>query len=102
LIALLGNKLVVIGLLEIPFVSTMGERLLGQLENNPKLELIIVMLVFPLIMNIFQFWLTDQFIKDNRGYIGDEGYVNLMLPEDERGLLFDDENLIRAPSSDHL
>ena len=33
------------------------------LENYPKVELVLVMFVIPLIMNCFQFWVQDSFLK---------------------------------------
>lgn len=34
-------------------------------HDNPQLELVIVMIIIPTILNILQFWVTDTFLKSN-------------------------------------
>ena len=36
------------------------------LENYPRVELVLVMFVIPLIMNCFQFWVQDNFLKEKK------------------------------------
>jgi magnesium-transporting ATPase (P-type) len=44
--------------------QSLGIFLLQQFKGNPKLKLIFVMIVFPLIFNTLQFWITDNFIQE--------------------------------------
>ncbi len=46
-----------------PVLFDIGEWLLGWTLYNAKLQVVFVMLIFPLVMNILQFWLVDQVIK---------------------------------------
>ncbi|CAG8482896.1 12835_t:CDS:2 [Funneliformis caledonium] len=46
-----------------PVLFDIGEWLLGWTLFDAKLQVVFVMLIFPLIMNILQFWLVDQVIK---------------------------------------
>lgn len=59
--ALAFTKLIILVPLQLPFMLTFGKWALSPL-HNPHTQLIVVMLVFPLIMNIFQFWLVDNII----------------------------------------
>lgn len=40
-----------------------GEWVLGWTLQNEKLQIVFVMLILPLSMNIVQFWIIDQFLK---------------------------------------
>jgi Na+/glutamate symporter len=60
-------KSVVLGLLQIQALVSLAEWVLSPIES-PRFMLIFVMLIFPLIMNIFQFWIVDSFIKAQKGY----------------------------------
>lgn len=42
-----------------------GEFLLKDIDDYPKLELVIVMIVIPCILNVFQFWVIDSFLKES-------------------------------------
>ncbi|KAK9712549.1 hypothetical protein K7432_007083 [Basidiobolus ranarum] len=57
------NKGIIILLFLIPYVLVLAHLVLSSLRNNPKVQVVIVMLVFPLVMNTFQFWLIDQLLK---------------------------------------
>ncbi|CAG8605604.1 1603_t:CDS:2 [Paraglomus brasilianum] len=46
-----------------PFLFDFGEWILGWSLHDTRLQVVFVMLIFPLIMNIVQFWLVDQVIK---------------------------------------
>lgn len=43
-----------------------GHFLLSSLEETPRLELIVVMVFSPLVMNLLQFWVQDTFLKEGR------------------------------------
>ena len=48
--------------LAIPLGSFMNY-ILSDLESNPKLELVVVMIIIPVTVNSLQFWLTDMVLK---------------------------------------
>jgi len=43
-----------------------GHFLLSRLEETPRLELIVVMVFCPLVMNLLQFWVQDTFLKESK------------------------------------
>ncbi|TMW61270.1 hypothetical protein Poli38472_013733 [Pythium oligandrum] len=43
----------------------MGSLLFYPVHNHPKVELLIVMIGCPLVMNMVQFWIQDSFLKDH-------------------------------------
>ena len=47
------------------FFIEIGNFALRPFFGTPKLELIFVMIIVPTIMNIFQFWVQDNFLKSN-------------------------------------
>ncbi|KAG2013220.1 vacuolar membrane protein [Coprinopsis cinerea AmutBmut pab1-1] len=64
--ALLVMKIVVIGMFVfIPGVFTLGEWMLSWTHtgNGDALQVIFVMGLFPIVMNILQFWLIDSIVK---------------------------------------
>lgn len=63
-LCLFTMKLIVVSIFRVmPFLFYVGEWLMGWTLHDVKLQVVFVMLVFPLIMNIVQFWLVDQVIK---------------------------------------
>jgi hypothetical protein len=46
-------------------VENAGKLILQPVKSDPKVKLIFVMIIFPTIFNIIQFWFTDNFIKNN-------------------------------------
>lgn len=51
------------------FYSLLNEAgifILGPLLAYPKLKLLFVMVILPTILNLFQFWFTDNFLKSNK------------------------------------
>jgi len=61
---LIVMKLVVVGLFAIwPGISKIGEWLLSWLGNGDAAQVIFVMGLFPIIMNVLQFWLIDSIVK---------------------------------------
>ncbi|CAG8604144.1 16122_t:CDS:2, partial [Acaulospora morrowiae] len=57
-------KMVVVAIFRLcPFLFDVGEWFLGWTLHDVKLQVVFVMLIFPLIMNIVQFWIVDQVIK---------------------------------------
>lgn len=59
-------KILVVIIIEIfPSIVELGHFLLSPLEKlgDTRYQIIVVMLLVPLVMNVIQFWLTDQIIK---------------------------------------
>jgi hypothetical protein len=50
-------------------VEFVGKFILKPVKGDPKLKLIFVMIIFPTIFNIMQFWFTDNFIKSSKVYV---------------------------------
>lgn len=46
-----------------PWISRVGDWALGWTEGNEKLQIIFVMMLFPLIMNALQYYIIDSYIK---------------------------------------
>ena len=44
-------------------LNTVGEAIFSPLVPYPRLELVLIMVVIPVIMNSFQYWITDSFLK---------------------------------------
>jgi hypothetical protein len=80
-LALLSMKLTVLGLLTFKVFFHIGEWILQPLLDlhRPQLEVVVVMLAFPLVMNVMQFWLIDGVIKRG-GRL--ESKKRVMLDED--------------------
>jgi len=84
--ALMLVKIVVVTSLEaFPFIVTMGEWLLSPLKRtgDTRLEVVVVMLLFPLVMNVMQAWLVDMIIKGK-------------LESELRGLPYDEEDFVES------
>ena len=47
-----------------PF-NDFGVFVLKGFEEYPKLELVVVMIIIPLFLNAFQFWVVDNFLKES-------------------------------------
>jgi hypothetical protein len=45
------------------FLSTIGVWVLSPVASEPQLELVVVMVFVPCLMNIIQFWVQDNFLK---------------------------------------
>lgn len=62
---LFGMKIcVLIIFLVFPWISHVGDWALGWTEGNEKLQIVFVMMLFPLIMNAMQYYIIDSFIKE--------------------------------------
>lgn len=61
---LFGMKICVLAIfILMPWISIAGDWALGWTEGNEKLQIAFVMMIFPLIMNILQYYIIDSFIK---------------------------------------
>ena len=66
LISTLSKTLIYITLnVFIDFFNKFGTDILDHFKNNPKLELIFVMIVVPSMTSCFQYWVTDNFLKES-------------------------------------
>jgi hypothetical protein len=50
--------------------------LLFWLEATPRVELVVVMIIIPMIVNTVQFWLTDMFLKHDES----DGSISSRIP----------------------
>ncbi|KAK4105555.1 hypothetical protein N658DRAFT_512978 [Parathielavia hyrcaniae] len=61
---LMGMKLCVLFLfMMLPWLPRIGDWALGWTEGNEKLQIVFVMMLFPLIMNALQYYIIDSYIK---------------------------------------
>ncbi len=66
-----------------PFLVDFASWVLSPLERDAKLEVIVVMLIFPLIMNIVQAWLIDMVIKGKAAFPRNDSQEDTELVHDE-------------------
>ncbi len=45
------------------FLETVGNIIVGPFKKNKDIELIMIMIVFPMICNACQFWIVDNILK---------------------------------------
>lgn len=70
---LFGMKIcVLIIFITMPWISRVGDWALRWTEGNEQVQIIFVMMVFPLIMNAMQYYIIDSFIKDQT-FAGESG-----------------------------
>ncbi|KAG8865411.1 hypothetical protein FRB96_000301 [Tulasnella sp. 330] len=82
IVAVLAMKLAVGALLTlVPQLFVVGEWLLSWTNGDERLQIIFVMGLFPIIMNVLQFWLIDTIVKD-KAFLPD-GYVPVEVPPGE-------------------
>ncbi|KAK3383258.1 vacuolar membrane protein-domain-containing protein [Lasiosphaeria ovina] len=61
---LMGMKFCVLVLfMTLPWISHIGDWALGWTEGNERLQIVFVMMLFPLIMNAMQYYIIDSYIK---------------------------------------
>ncbi|KAI1490657.1 vacuolar membrane protein-domain-containing protein [Biscogniauxia mediterranea] len=61
---LFGMKIcVLIIFLVLPWISRVGDWALKWTEGNERVQIVFVMMLFPLIMNVMQYYIIDSFIK---------------------------------------
>ncbi|KAI9090518.1 vacuolar membrane protein-domain-containing protein [Phlyctochytrium arcticum] len=86
-------KVFVVLLLKVfPFLATMAAWVLDPLarDGDTKLQTVVVMFIFPLIMNVVQAWLIDMVIKGKRGKVrlrsgsvGGDSDIDSLVQEEE-------------------
>ncbi|KAJ5988190.1 hypothetical protein N7481_003400 [Penicillium waksmanii] len=78
-IGLLGMKVCVFFLIQLfPFIVKVGDWALRWTEGNTALQIIFVMLLFPVTMNAIQYYIIDIFIKKS---ISQDGYNSDLTTE---------------------
>lgn len=63
---------VLIIFLTMPWISRVGDWALSWTEGNERVQIVFVMMLFPLIMNALQYYIIDSFIKKQASPDGDE------------------------------
>ncbi|KAI0940023.1 hypothetical protein AcV5_001242 [Taiwanofungus camphoratus] len=94
--ALMTMKLLVVALFAAwPGIFKWGEWLLGFLGPSDALQVIFTMGLFPIMMNVIQFWVIDSIVKSSP-------VASVALPSDSRRCSLDPDNepLFRASSDD--
>lgn len=70
---LMGMKLFVLILfMMLPWLPHIGDWALGWTEGNEKLQIVFVMMLFPLIMNALQYYIIDSYIKKQESLAADD------------------------------
>lgn len=92
-LGLLGMKVIVFFIFQLcPWIVIVGDWALKWTEGNTALQIAFVMLIFPLIMNGFQYYVIDSFIKKTP-HADDEGSpTSHEESEGERGGLLADSD----------
>ncbi len=67
-------KFIMLGFMELtePIMEYIGNIIVGPFKQNKNVELVMIMIVFPMICNACQFWIIDNILKfspDNRELI---------------------------------
>ncbi|ROW11360.1 hypothetical protein VMCG_01206 [Cytospora schulzeri] len=71
---LFGMKICVLVIfLTMPWISRVGDWALSWTEGNERVQIVFVMMLFPLIMNALQYYIIDSFIKKQASKDGGEG-----------------------------
>lgn len=93
-VGLLGMKTVVFFIFQLcPWIVVVGDWALKWTEGNTALQIAFVMLIFPLIMNAFQYYVIDSFIKKTPQSDDKDNVTSQEESEGERGgLLADTED----------
>ena len=76
---LMGMKICVLILfMMLPWLSRVGDWALGWTEGNERLQIVFVMMLFPLIMNAMQYYIVDSYIKNQateEADVSDDGTI---------------------------
>ncbi|KAG1471264.1 hypothetical protein G6F56_002225 [Rhizopus delemar] len=64
IVSLMLMKVIVVALFHLcPWMADVGAWVLGWTVDNYRLQVVFVMFIFPLVMNIMQFWIIDTIVK---------------------------------------
>lgn len=67
-------------------LGIIGSLLFFPVHHHPKIELLIVMIGCPLVMNMVQFWIQDSFLKDHTSNNSNSAYEDGIVIDSEEGL----------------
>ena len=65
-------------LLTAPVLEAVSTILIGWLDIYPKIKLVLIMIVIPFILNVFQFWVQDNLLKMPKKQVVNESEMFLM------------------------
>ena len=83
-LGLVGMKLFVFFLFAaMPFLPWIGDWALRWTKGNEALEVTFAMFIFPLIMNVLQYYIIDNFIMDKKGAKQNSGYEQVHGDDDD-------------------
>ena len=91
---LMGMKIcVLIIFMMMPWISLVGDWALRWTEGNERVQIVFVMMLFPLIMNALQYYIIDSFIKAKDVPVQDEQglYDGLSATESSEDDVSDDD-----------
>jgi hypothetical protein len=99
---LMGMKLCVLVIfLVAPWISRVGDWALKWTEGDEVLQVVFVMLVFPVIMNATQYYIIDSFIKNQKAEeeidddtVDGDAYTDPEVADDEGGNESEDAELL--------
>lgn len=57
------------------YLQQFGDMIVRPMIDHPQIELVVVMIIVPMILNICQFWIQDLFLKDKQ--TGDQGILDV-------------------------
>ncbi|XP_044132673.1 store-operated calcium entry regulator STIMATE-like [Bufo gargarizans] len=98
LLIMIVEKTIITLVLLIPGWTKLQAILLDYIPN-PKLELVLVMLVVPFIVNAIMFWVVDSLImKKYKRLIVDEGLKNRELADDFPSVVDEERQVLLGPS----
>lgn len=102
----LVKSLVVIAISYSSLLVMFGAWTLGPIlqTHNPRLQVLVVMLLFPLVMNIVQAWLIDMLIKGKKGHgpEEDDPLVEPLILYEEEDSLLEETGLGIRPNVDSM
>ncbi|KAI8084254.1 vacuolar membrane protein-domain-containing protein [Gilbertella persicaria] len=107
-LALVTMKVVVLILFAIcPWLENFGKWVLSWTMGNYRLQVLFVMLIFPLLMNIIQFWIVDTIVKNKptRAIQLDQEQDDLLISDGEyvpQDTLYSSEEDATSISSFHI
>ncbi|KAI8377858.1 vacuolar membrane protein-domain-containing protein [Radiomyces spectabilis] len=106
IISLIIMKIIVVAIFHLcPWISDFGRWVLQWTMGNYKLQVVFVMLIFPLVMNIIQFWVVDTIVKHKADHVTtirlmhDQEDAETLLPRQD--LDQEEGDVLLGPLPDH-
>ncbi|KAF9506099.1 hypothetical protein BS47DRAFT_1385683 [Hydnum rufescens UP504] len=92
-VLLLMKMIVVLALSLFPWLTQMGKWLLSWTGGRNAVQVIFVMGVFPVTMNVLQFWIIDSIVKFQNTPVEDGTSESGAIPADREPLVLGDQTL---------